>query len=48
VPFSGDIDFRALVPHFPKDIPYVFELHPKHEPDKVVEAARRWREEFGE
>ncbi len=48
VPFSGDIDFHALVPHFPKDIPYVIELHPKHEASQVVEAARRWREEFGE
>ncbi len=47
VPFSGEIDYHALVPHFPKDIPWVIELHPKREASDIVEAADRWRTEFG-
>jgi sugar phosphate isomerase/epimerase len=47
VPFSGDIDYHALVPFFPKDIPFIIELHPKREADQIVAAAERWRREFG-
>ncbi len=47
VPFSGEIDYHALVPHFPSDIPFVIELHPKRDAQEIVAAAARWREEFG-
>jgi sugar phosphate isomerase/epimerase len=48
VPFSGDIDYAALVPLLPKDIPFVIELHPAREASEIVAAAERWRKEFGE
>lgn len=48
VPFTGDIDYASLVPFFPKDIPFVIELHPKREAAQIVAAAERWRKEFGE
>lgn len=48
VPFAGDIDFHALVPLFPKDIPYIIELHPKREAAQIAAAAERWRKEFGD
>ncbi len=48
VPFTGDIDYAALVPLFPKDIPFVIELHPKREAAEITAAAERWRKEFGD
>jgi len=48
VPFTGDIDYHELVPLFPKDIPFVIELHPKREAAQIAAAAERWRREFGE
>lgn len=48
VPFTGDIDYSALVPLFPKDIPFIIELHPKREAAQITAAAERWRREFGE
>jgi sugar phosphate isomerase/epimerase len=48
VPFTGDIDYASLVPLFPKDIPFIIELHPKREADQIVAAAERWRKEFGD
>lgn len=48
VPFTGDIDYHALVPFFPKGIPFIIELHPKREADQIVAAAERWRKEFGD
>jgi len=47
VPFTGDIDYHSLVPYLPKDIPYIIELHPRRQAGDIVEAADRWREEFG-
>lgn len=47
VPFTGDVDFAALVPFFPKDIPFIIELHPKREAAEITAAAERWRKEFG-
>jgi sugar phosphate isomerase/epimerase len=47
-PFAGDIDYAALVPLLPKDIPFVIELHPNREASEIVAAADRWRKEFGD
>ncbi|MGC1480326.1 MAG: TIM barrel protein [Chthoniobacterales bacterium] len=47
VPFAGEIDYHELVPHFPPGIPWVIELHPKREADDIIEAADRWRTEYG-
>lgn len=47
VPFTGDIDYHALVPLLPGDIPFVIELHPKREAAQITAAAERWRKEFG-
>jgi hypothetical protein len=46
VPFSGQIDFRRLVPMLPRDIPFVIELHPKRPADDVAAAATKWRNTF--
>jgi sugar phosphate isomerase/epimerase len=48
VPFSGDIDYHALVPLFPKGIPFIIELNPKREAAEITAAADRWRKEFGD
>jgi sugar phosphate isomerase/epimerase len=48
VPFTGDIDYAALVPLLPRDIPFVIELHPRREASEITTAADRWRREFGE
>lgn len=48
VPFTGDVNFAALVPYFPKDIPFIIELHPKREAAEITAAAERWRKEFGD
>ena len=47
-PFTGDIDYAALVPFFPKDTPFVIELHPGVDAAAVTAAADRWRKEFGD
>lgn len=47
-PFAGDIDYAALVPLLPRDIPFVIELHPNREASEIVAAADRWRKEFGD
>ncbi|MGH8047995.1 MAG: sugar phosphate isomerase/epimerase family protein [Chthoniobacterales bacterium] len=47
-PFTGDVVFSTLVPHLPKDIPFVIELHPKREVSEITAAADRWRREFGD
>ncbi len=48
VPFTGDIDYAALVPYFPPGTPFIIELHPKREAAQIAAAAERWRKEFGE
>jgi sugar phosphate isomerase/epimerase len=48
VPFTGEIDYAALVPLFPKDIPFIIELHPKREVEEILAATERWRREFGD
>ncbi|HEY8899444.1 MAG TPA: TIM barrel protein [Chthoniobacterales bacterium] len=48
VPFTGDIDYAALVPLFPKGTPFIIELNPKREGGDIAAAAERWRKEFGE
>lgn len=48
VPFTGQINFPELVPRFPKEIPFVFELNPSRDASDIIEAADRWRREFGE
>lgn len=43
-PFTGVIDFATLVPLFPKDCQFVFELSPSIPVEEVHAAKARWRE----
>lgn len=45
-PFTGEIDFARLVPLFPTDCQFVFELSPRVKTEEVAAAAARWREMF--
>lgn len=46
VPFSGDLDYAKLLPHFPKDCPLVWELSPTREAAQIREALALWKERF--
>lgn len=48
VPFSGEIDYAALLPGFPPDCPLVWELSPTREAAAIRDALRRWRATFAE
>jgi len=46
-PFTGEIDYAKLVPKFPKDCLFVFELRPLTPREQIVTAADRWKKLFG-
>jgi sugar phosphate isomerase/epimerase len=46
VPFLGQIDFPALVPSLPPDIPFVIELHPKRPAAEVLASVEQWKTTF--
>ena len=47
VPFQGNIDYERLVPLLPKEIPLVWELHPRRKSTDIKEALQAWKERFG-
>jgi len=47
VPFSGMIDFEALVPSLPAEQPMVWELSSSASKDDIVAALAHWKERFG-
>lgn len=48
VPFSGTLDYAALLRFFPPDCPLVWELSPTREAGEIRTALARWRSEFPE
>jgi sugar phosphate isomerase/epimerase len=47
VPFSGMIDFAALIPSLPAEQPMVWELSSSASKDDIVAALAHWKERFG-
>jgi sugar phosphate isomerase/epimerase len=48
VPFSGMVDFAALVPSFPAELPMVWELSSSASKDEIVAALTHWKQRFAE
>jgi sugar phosphate isomerase/epimerase len=48
VPFSGTLDYAALLRFFPPSCPLVWELSPTREAGEIRAALGRWRREFPE
>lgn len=47
-PFSGTLDYAALLKHFPAGCPLVWELSPTREAAEIRSALARWKSEFPE
>ncbi len=45
-PFSGTLDYAALLKFFPADCPLVWELSPTRETREIKSALARWKSEF--
>lgn len=45
-PFSGTLDYAALLKHFPAGCPLIWELSPTREADEIRAALARWKSEF--
>jgi sugar phosphate isomerase/epimerase len=45
-PFSGTLDYAALLKHFPAGCPLVWELSPTREAAEIRSALARWKSEF--
>lgn len=48
VPFSGTLDYTALLRFFPPDAPLVWELSPSRDAEEIRNALARWKNEFPE
>ena len=48
VPFSGTLDYAALLKFFPENCPLVWELSPTREAGEIRSALARWKGEFPE
>ena len=46
-PFSGDIDYPALLQLLPNSTLFVFEIHPKRDAKELSEAREKWTQLFG-
>jgi sugar phosphate isomerase/epimerase len=46
IPFSGSLDFAALLEFFPSDCPLIWELSPTREAADIRQALNRWKNEF--
>ena len=48
-PFTGrSIDYEKLVPLFPKDCLFVWEMSPRRKREEIVESLQLWKKRFGE
>ena len=45
-PFTGELDYAALLPHFPADAPLTWELSPTRKTAQVQDALAVWRHKF--
>jgi len=48
VPFHGNIDYPALMPHVPEGRPVVWELNPRRKKSEIIEALALWKERYPE
>lgn len=48
VPFSGTLDYAALLKFFPADCPLIWELSPTRDAAEIREALVRWKQDFPE
>ena len=46
VPFTGELDYAALLPHFPQGCPLTWELSPTRKADEIREALQVWKHLF--
>lgn len=46
VPFTGELDFKALIPLFPDDCPLTWELSPTRKAEEIREALTVWKHLF--
>jgi hypothetical protein len=46
VPFSGTLDYTALLRFFPPGVPLVWELSPSRDTAEIRSALARWKNEF--
>ena len=47
-PFTGEVDYDALLPLIPRDMLFVFEMSPRRTVEEIVEARAKWIARFGE
>lgn len=45
-PFTGDVDYDALIPFTPEDMLFVFEMSPRRTAEEIVEAKAKWEAKF--
>ena len=48
MPFSGTLDYAALLKFFPAGCPLVWELSPTREAGEIRDALARWKHKFPE
>ena len=48
VPFSGTLDYAALLKFFPADCPLIWELSPTRDAAEIRQALVRWQQDFPE
>jgi len=46
-PFSGDVDYDALLKFLPEDTLFVFEMSPRRTVEEITEAREKWIQRFG-
>ena len=47
-PFTGTLDYDAILPHFPEKCPLVWELSPTRETEEIRESLAVWKHKFPE
>jgi sugar phosphate isomerase/epimerase len=47
-PFTGDVDFDALLPFIPEETLFVFEMSPRRTVEEITLAREKWLQKFGE
>lgn len=47
-PFTGMINYDALIPLLPRDTLFVWEMSPRRKREEIVRSLEQWKERFGE
>jgi len=48
LPFTGDVDFKKLVPLLPANCLFVWQMSPNRKADAIRQSVQMWKERFGE